>query len=181
MENYRFPIAAALHVQLDGEAMLDRGQKRRARCFPAGPSPAHAGRDARSGVRRIQSSEATGMSAPDLEHRLNLDASVERQHRHADGRARMASRSAEHGDHQVGCTVHHRGQGGEFGNSVDEAAKTQHAADAAEIADFALHLRQDIEAGQMCGNLGVIRSDRMADFANMLFVQLAVEIEGKLA
>ena len=75
----------------------------------------------------------------DLDEDLDLDGGVERQHRYADGRARVHAGVTERRTEQVGGAVGDLRLAGEVGRRGHEADHLDDALDLVEVADLGLH------------------------------------------
>jgi hypothetical protein len=117
----------------------------------------------------------------DLEEGFDLDRAVERQFGDADGRARMPSPLAENLDHQVGSAVHGRGDLRKTRGDIDEAAKPQATADAIQIAERRLGLREDVDGAAPCRGAPGLDRQAAADLADMTVIELAIIAERELA
>src|SRR3954451_20550320 len=115
-----------------------------------------------------------------LEHGLDLDGRVERQFGDPYGRAGVLAPLAEHGDNEIGGSVHHRRQRREGRDGVDEAPETHAAHDVVPVADSALEQGKDVDGAQPRGRLTGLYRDLGPELARVGVAERAVRPKAKL-
>ena len=93
----------------------------------------------------------------------------------------MAALVSHNGNREIGCTVHHGRQIGEAGFRVDEAAKTDAAADRVEIAECRLGLGQQVDETEARRCLAGLLGHGPAELALVRSIQRPVGTEGEPA
>src|SRR5262245_77614 len=114
-----------------------------------------------------------------FEEPLDLDRSIERERRDANGRAGVPTLVAEHLDHQIGGAVHDLGSIEESRRRIDEAAEPHDPHHLVEVAERGLDLGDEVDRAGAGRGLALLDHHVVAKLA--LGDQRAAGAEAELA